>query len=122
MKPPTEPGYYADEPEWAELDSPNSVPPQLEEFAARDYKRINRWTDAFVAEGGEGMRHFRFHCERALEKASRLDRRLTPSWAQHGQEWKCTCGKVWIHVCDEAEGCEWIVGRKPKAAKLKAKP
>jgi len=24
-----------------------------------------------------------------------------------GDFWACTCGKVYRHVCDEAEGCGW---------------
>lgn len=25
-----------------------------------------------------------------------------------GDTWKCSCGKVYEHVCDEAEGCSWV--------------
>lgn len=28
--------------------------------------------------------------------------------AKDGERWKCSCGKVWEHVCDEAEGCYWV--------------
>jgi hypothetical protein len=33
---------------------------------------------------------------------------LTSGYRQDGEEWECPdCGLVWIHVCDEAEGCYW---------------
>ena len=25
-----------------------------------------------------------------------------------GTRWACRCGKAYVHVCDEAEGCKWI--------------
>jgi hypothetical protein len=29
-------------------------------------------------------------------------------YAQDGDEWTCpTCGKSYVHYCDEAEGCGW---------------
>lgn len=28
-------------------------------------------------------------------------------YAQDGDQWKCLCGMLWVHVCDEAEGCYW---------------
>lgn len=27
--------------------------------------------------------------------------------AQDGEEWTCSCGAVFEHHCDEAEGCCW---------------
>jgi hypothetical protein len=36
--------------------------------------------------------------------------RLVPSagTAQDGEAWTCPkCGRKWVHVCDEAEGCCW---------------
>ncbi len=27
--------------------------------------------------------------------------------AYEGRLWKCSCGKTYTHVCDEAEGCYW---------------
>lgn len=41
-------------------------------------------------------------CERRLE-------RLKPhqKQARDGETWTCSCGRVWEHVCDEAEGCRW---------------
>ena len=33
---------------------------------------------------------------------------LTSFDRQDGEQWKCPrCGQVWVHVCDEAEGCAW---------------
>jgi hypothetical protein len=34
-----------------------------------------------------------------------------PSHAQarNGERWSCSCGRVFVHVCDEAEGCWWSV-------------
>lgn len=27
---------------------------------------------------------------------------------QDGEHWRCpACGALWVHVCDEAEGCCW---------------
>ena len=38
-----------------------------------------------------------------------LERRY-PQHAQanDGERWTCSCGKVWEHTCDEAEGCYWV--------------
>ena len=39
------------------------------------------------------------HCERLVPSAGT---------AQDGEAWTCPrCGRAWIHVCDEAEGCWW---------------
>lgn len=27
--------------------------------------------------------------------------------ASDGETWRCSCGKHFTHVCDEAEGCSW---------------
>ena len=33
--------------------------------------------------------------------------------ARPGQRWKCPkCGKLWVHDCDEAEGCAWYPALK----------
>ena len=47
--------------------------------------------------------HTGHDCEKELET-------LYPNHAQanDGERWTCTCGKEWIHLCDEAEGCVWI--------------
>lgn len=31
------------------------------------------------------------------------------SQAAHGEKWTCSCGRIWIHDCDEAEGCAWFL-------------
>lgn len=34
---------------------------------------------------------------------------LTSGYRQNGERWKCPdCGRRWVHVCDEADGCQWI--------------
>lgn len=30
------------------------------------------------------------------------------SQAKDGERWTCSCGKIFEHVCDEAEGCYWV--------------
>jgi len=30
-----------------------------------------------------------------------------PNHCEDGALWTCSCGKVYEHVCDEAEGCLW---------------
>lgn len=32
---------------------------------------------------------------------------LTSGYWKDGTELVCTCGKKWVHVCDESEGCSW---------------
>lgn len=33
---------------------------------------------------------------------------LVSGYRQDGERWTCPdCGKVWVHLCDEAEGCSW---------------
>lgn len=46
-----------------------------------------------------GMTH---SCEKTLE-------RNFPGHDQacDGEKWTCTCGNVWEHYCDEANGCSW---------------
>lgn len=58
-------------------------------------------------------------CAREIEKArfstaaSRRylcakDRTFSQEQAPDGTKWNCPrCGKLWEHVCDEAEGCAW---------------
>jgi hypothetical protein len=56
----------------------------------------------------------RHSCEATLK-------RMLPSHAQapNGESFTCTCGRQFIHVCDESEGCSWepynprIPGPKP---------
>ena len=37
----------------------------------------------------------------------RADEWAMSGWRQEGEEWKCSCGTVYVHICDEAEGCFW---------------
>ena len=34
--------------------------------------------------------------------------------AQDGEIWTCSCGRHFEHVCDEAEGCSWILATAPQ--------
>ena len=35
---------------------------------------------------------------------------------EDGARYQCAgCGRDWVHVCDEAEGCRWIQVSAPKA-------
>ena len=60
------------------------------------------------------------NCEKELEAKY-------PSHAQarDGERWTCSCGKVFEHVCDEAEGCYWVPQIKQphnkEASKVKAR-
>lgn len=46
------------------------------------------------------MRHSSQDCEKRLLALPNYDRfRCTP------KEFICACGRRWVHVCDEAEGC-----------------
>jgi len=47
------------------------------------------------------------YCQRELEK-----RYPDQAQAQDGALWICSCGKVYRHMCDEAEGCYWTLARK----------
>lgn len=31
---------------------------------------------------------------------------------QTGDLWTCSCGKTYVHECDEAEGCSWVAPRR----------
>lgn len=40
------------------------------------------------------------------------------SQASDGERWRCSCGLIYEHVCDEAEGCKWILlGLRPLTAR-----
>lgn len=43
-------------------------------------------------------------CEIFLKK-----QRPNHQQAQDGETWTCACGRHFVHVCDEAEGCRWDV-------------
>lgn len=47
--------------------------------------------------------------EHSCDKELRASRFWQPNRCVDGQEWTCFCGKVYLHVCDEAEGCSWIL-------------
>lgn len=39
---------------------------------------------------------------------ARLPEQLRNGGGDDGQLWVCTCGRLWRHDCDEAEGCSWL--------------
>lgn len=42
-------------------------------------------------------------CDRELHADPAFDRfRCQP------KVWVCSCGRTWVHVCDEAEGCSYF--------------
>lgn len=45
------------------------------------------------------------NCEQALTDAHGS---LTSGFWQEGAVLTCSCGREWVHVCDEAEGCCWM--------------
>lgn len=51
-------------------------------------------------------RHALTECERLLSLAAAFRPRNGRSTL-----WMCECGRAWVRVCDEAEGCFW--GRVP---------
>lgn len=44
-------------------------------------------------------------CEKDLEA---IHGPLTAGTWQEGTVLTCRCGKSWVHVCDESEGCSWV--------------
>jgi hypothetical protein len=47
------------------------------------------------------------HGPRDCEKAIGSDYLLS-GYRKHGETTSCpVCGKIWVHECDEAEGCSW---------------
>lgn len=69
-----------------------------------------------ISEGNAGVRpsgskaaplplahHKHAECEAVLERTY-----PNHSQAEDGEVWTCECGTVWVHVCDEAEGCFWV--------------
>ena len=46
-------------------------------------------------------------CDTQLSLAVKRNVRLSPSYAQEGDVWSCSCGRKYEHFCDEAEGCGW---------------
>jgi hypothetical protein len=47
------------------------------------------------------------NCDKELEKAIKGNALLNSFRANDGDLWQCPCGKVYVHCCDEAEGCSW---------------
>jgi hypothetical protein len=41
-------------------------------------------------------------CEREL-----LRRYPGHAQARDGERWTCSCGRHFVHLCDEASGCSW---------------
>lgn len=58
-------------------------------------------------------------CERWIEK--RRPGFLHSGWRQPGERVSCgACGRVFEHVCDEAEGCSWrYVRRAPATTQMR---
>lgn len=50
-------------------------------------------------------------CEKELQKSGK-----DTGFAQEGDKFKCSCGAVYIHICDEAEGCCWVRQSKAKVS------
>jgi hypothetical protein len=51
-----------------------------------------------------GPEHTMADCEAELKTDPRYDRfRCAPTG------WRCSCGRGFEHVCDEAEGCAWAM-------------
>lgn len=55
---------------------------------------------------------FQARLERTHSCKDELRAQKPEGWAlsgyrQHGETWTCSCGIVWVHECDEAEGCAW---------------
>lgn len=44
------------------------------------------------------------HCDRVLRTSDSFDR-----FTCNPLRFVCTCGRVWFHVCDEAEGCFYVM-------------
>lgn len=40
----------------------------------------------------------------------------TSGYRQDGERWTCDCGKVYVHVCDESEGCYWSLHARGRGA------
>lgn len=46
-------------------------------------------------------------CDARLRTAQQRGEVISDFRAQGGERWTCSCGRVYIHVCDEAAGCAW---------------
>lgn len=47
-------------------------------------------------------------CDRILKREQVESRALSNGRAKDGDGWTCTCGRRFVHVCNEAEGCYWV--------------
>lgn len=46
-------------------------------------------------------------CDAQLGEAKKRGEVVSDFRAQGGERWTCSCGRVYVHVCDEADGCSW---------------
>lgn len=47
------------------------------------------------------------HCDKKLRAFDGYDRhKCEPA------RFTCTCGRIWVHICDEAEGCFYVLEEK----------
>jgi hypothetical protein len=53
------------------------------------------------------LRHPIRVCDRLLRDSPLFD----PSHCRP-EQFVCICGRTWIHVCDEAEGCSYMEGER----------
>lgn len=51
---------------------------------------------------------------KSLHACDREISRRYPGHAQarDGEHWTCSCGRCFVHVCDEAEGCTWVLNNR----------
>ena len=75
---------------------------RLDREASSQARRRRRRLIAAAAAKRPRPRHRRFQCERLLLAAM-------PNQAQapDGSRWRCSCGKMYVHVVDEATGSSW---------------
>lgn len=48
------------------------------------------------------------NCESALEASG-----VNTGWCHDSRRWQCPCGRVFVHRCDEADGCSWYLMEEP---------
>lgn len=44
----------------------------------------------------------------SCDKEILRDPNAMSGYRETGDRWKCSCGKIYQHECDEAEGCSWV--------------
>ena len=47
-------------------------------------------------------------CDRVLKRQQAQGASVSNGRAKDGAKWMCDCGRRFVHVCDEAEGCYWV--------------